>query len=570
MSIEDPLSEDDWDGWKALTDALGDRVQIVGDDLFVTNPERLARGIDEGAANALLVKVNQIGTLTETLDAVDAGPPQRLPLHDEPPLRRDRGHHHRRPRGGDRLRPDQDRRARPRSERVAKYNQLLRIEEELDDAARYAGAAPSRGRGLEPAGDRAATAGRGRRRPGPASARDARAGRGARRSAGAGGAAVRATGAGTGRRSPARLRGPRARRVRRPSAPAQPSPAPAGRGRPPRPGRPARPPRGVASRDQRAAPRRLTGRAAVLALSLSHARARYAYPLREYLASAARSRSCARSRSQQRRRVAGCRRSRRRWDDPAYVEAQARERLHFVMPGETSYVVLEPTSRRRRRPGRQVAARRRSRHRLVRPVGSRSQRRRRRGRRPATADGQPARRPSAGDRPRPADRRDLAAVAAQLGRPPARRRAAVAHRCPCGAPTWSRPRRGCRTARPFPTLYYLTCPRAPRRRSARSRPTGLMREMTDRLGRRPGPGGGLPRRARALPRAGGTRLGVVPEIAGVSAGGMPDRVKCLHVLVAHSLAGGPGREPARRRGARRAARLVAQRAVRRAARRGRP
>ena len=71
VSIEDPLNEEDWDGWKAITQALGNRVQLVGDDLFVTNPERLARGIAEGVANALLVKVNQIGTLTETLDAVE-------------------------------------------------------------------------------------------------------------------------------------------------------------------------------------------------------------------------------------------------------------------------------------------------------------------------------------------------------------------------------------------------------------------------------------------------------------------------------------------------------------------
>jgi len=74
VSIEDPLAEDDWDGWVALTTAIGDRVQIVGDDLFVTNPERLEEGIDKGAANALLVKVNQIGTLTETLDAVALRP----------------------------------------------------------------------------------------------------------------------------------------------------------------------------------------------------------------------------------------------------------------------------------------------------------------------------------------------------------------------------------------------------------------------------------------------------------------------------------------------------------------
>ena len=85
------------------------------------------------------MKVNQIGTLTETLDAVDLAHSARLPLHDEPPLRRDRGHHHRRPRRRDRLRPDQDRRAGPVSERVAKYNQLLRIEDALGDAARYAG-----------------------------------------------------------------------------------------------------------------------------------------------------------------------------------------------------------------------------------------------------------------------------------------------------------------------------------------------------------------------------------------------------------------------------------------------
>src|SRR4029079_14923837 len=74
VSIEDPLSEDDWDGWVNLTNAIGDRVQIVGDDLFVTNPERLEEGIERGAANALLVKVNQIGTLTETLDAESLAP----------------------------------------------------------------------------------------------------------------------------------------------------------------------------------------------------------------------------------------------------------------------------------------------------------------------------------------------------------------------------------------------------------------------------------------------------------------------------------------------------------------
>ena len=113
VSIEDPLNEEDWDGWKSMTDRLGARVQIVGDDLFVTNPERLQRGISSGTANSLLVKVNQIGSLTETLDAVALAQRNGYTLHDEPPLRRDRGHDDRRPRGRHELRPDQERRARP-------------------------------------------------------------------------------------------------------------------------------------------------------------------------------------------------------------------------------------------------------------------------------------------------------------------------------------------------------------------------------------------------------------------------------------------------------------------------
>ncbi len=140
VSIEDPMSEEDWPGWKALTDQLGDRVQIVGDDLFVTNPERLGRGIRESTANALLVKVNQIGTLTETLDAVSmahrsgyrcmmshrSGETEDTTIADLA-VATDCG---------------QIKTGAPaRSERVAKYNQLLRIEEELDDAARYAGRA---------------------------------------------------------------------------------------------------------------------------------------------------------------------------------------------------------------------------------------------------------------------------------------------------------------------------------------------------------------------------------------------------------------------------------------------
>lgn len=138
VSIEDPLSEDDWDGWVALTDEIGDKVQLVGDDLFVTNPERLEDGIAKGAANALLVKVNQIGTLTETLDAVDlahrngyksmmshrSGETEDTTIADLAVAV-----------GSGQIKTG----APARSERVAKYNQLLRIEDALGDSARYAG-----------------------------------------------------------------------------------------------------------------------------------------------------------------------------------------------------------------------------------------------------------------------------------------------------------------------------------------------------------------------------------------------------------------------------------------------
>ncbi|CAL9447003.1 Enolase [Nocardiopsis dassonvillei] len=138
VSIEDPLDEEDWDGWKKLTDDIGDKVQLVGDDLFVTNPERLARGIGEGTANSLLVKVNQIGTLTETLDAVALAQRSGYTAMIS----------HRSGETEDTTIADiavatnagQIKTGAPaRSERVAKYNQLLRIEELLEDAAVYAG-----------------------------------------------------------------------------------------------------------------------------------------------------------------------------------------------------------------------------------------------------------------------------------------------------------------------------------------------------------------------------------------------------------------------------------------------
>ena len=138
VSLEDPLAEDDWAGWQALTAALGDKAQIVGDDLFVTNPERLRRGIAERSANALLVKVNQIGTITETLDAVSLAHRSGFACMIS----------HRSGETEDTTISDlavatncgQMKSGAPaRSERVAKYNQLLRIEEMLDDAAAYAG-----------------------------------------------------------------------------------------------------------------------------------------------------------------------------------------------------------------------------------------------------------------------------------------------------------------------------------------------------------------------------------------------------------------------------------------------
>lgn len=138
VSIEDPLSEDDWDGWVRLTAEIGERVQLVGDDLFVTNPDRLEEGISRRAANALLVKVNQIGTLSETLDAVSlatsygyksmmshrSGETEDTTIADLAVAT-----------GVGQIKTG----APARSERVAKYNQLLRIEETLGDAARYAG-----------------------------------------------------------------------------------------------------------------------------------------------------------------------------------------------------------------------------------------------------------------------------------------------------------------------------------------------------------------------------------------------------------------------------------------------
>jgi enolase len=138
VSIEDGMDEEDWDGWKTLTDAVGDRVQLVGDDLFVTNTKRLQRGIEAGVANSILVKVNQIGTLTETLDAIAtaraagytavmshrSGETEDTTIADLAVAT-----------GCGQIKTG----APSRSDRVAKYNQLLRIEEALGAAAQYPG-----------------------------------------------------------------------------------------------------------------------------------------------------------------------------------------------------------------------------------------------------------------------------------------------------------------------------------------------------------------------------------------------------------------------------------------------
>ena len=138
ISIEDGLAEDDWDGWKLLTDTIGDKVQLVGDDLFVTNPERLGRGIDTGVGNAILVKVNQIGTLTESMDAIELAKRNRYGTIIS----------HRSGESEDAFIADLavatnagqiKTGSASRSDRIAKYNQLLRIEDQLGSAAQFLG-----------------------------------------------------------------------------------------------------------------------------------------------------------------------------------------------------------------------------------------------------------------------------------------------------------------------------------------------------------------------------------------------------------------------------------------------
>ena len=295
VSIEDPLDEDDWDGWKVLTDQLGDQVQIVGDDLFVTNPERLARGIEEGTANALLVKVNQIGSLTETLDAVELAQRNGFTCMMS----------HRSGETEDVTIADlavatncgQIKTGAPaRSERVAKYNQLLRIEEISTTPRCTRAAAPSR---ASPAGSRAEPGHGHRALPRPGVATPATPGRGAP----------------AGRRPGVR-----------PRHPPRWWPGWGGAGGSPRPPGPPRPP----------------WCGAAVARGLPDGAARLD-PMRPTSPSG-RHRGAEDKAAGEQLDVAALKAEQARWHDPAYVEQQIRQRLHFVMPGErrTSWSTRSP------------------------------------------------------------------------------------------------------------------------------------------------------------------------------------------------------------------------------------
>ena len=516
VSIEDPLSEDDWDGWVALTTAIGDRVQIVGDDLFVTNPERLEEGIEKGAANALLVKVNQIGTLTETLDAVA--------------LAHNSGYRtmmsHRSGETEDTTIADlavavgsgQIKTGAPaRSERVAKYNQLLRIEETLGDAARYAGdlafprfcawrpnsPCPKRSGPTRSGGPRR----RGRASPVTSGAGPA-AGRGVRRAANRARdpkAAVRRPDAEAGRRrrfdQEVHRRGGRAA-VRAAVRFGRPAGGDPGRG-------------GVrADPDDRRA-----GAHLLRATDRDEAAGGHRGPA-----------ACADRRSRaaegQARRPGVHRRAGPR-------AARVRDARRHSLPGAAARRAAAVPGT----PGADAATARPAASPGTRRCGTRSPMRRTVFRPPWPRSGAPASPPT----PRPVyrlpvvERADLDAVARQLGREP-RGVLEIAYRCPNGEPGVVKTAPRLPDGTPFPTLYYLTHP-ALTAAASRLESSGLMRDMTERLQRDPELAAAY-RRAHESYLA--ERDAIEPLGTTFSGGGMPDRVKCLHVLMAHSLAKGPG------------------------------
>ena len=361
-------------GWQALTAALGDRVQIVGDDMFVTNPERIRRGIAEGTANALLVKVNQIGTITETLDAVAL------------------------------------------AHRSGYACMISHRSGETEDTT-IADLAVATDCGQIKTG-----------RPGQV------------------GAGREVQPAAADRGGARRRRGVRGRGAfpRTPSAAVMPA-APGGL-------------------CQRTGPR-FTSRAAVLAVVICAIALSLAYPVREYIAQSRQIDQLQAQRQMMLSQLASLGREQRRLNDPAYVEQQARDRLHLCLPGQTCYVIIGGGSARRR-GGRRPRPRPWY-ERLWHSV----QQADRRGpvSRVVTVTDPGRSRPDAGTR----------GGRAQLGRPPRGLRA-VAHRCPCGLPDVVETAPRLPDGTPFPTLYYLTCPRAAAAVS-RLEAAGLMREMQDRL-----------------------------------------------------------------------------------------
>ena len=518
-------------GWTHLTAALGDQVQIVGDDLFVTNPERLQRGHRRRArANALLVKVNQIGTLTETLDAVD--------------LAHRNGYRcmmsHRSGETEDTTIADLAV-ATDCGQIKTGAPARVRARRQVQPAAAHRGGAGRRGAATPGAGafprfgaaDRPprgvperAAARRGRRRCASGRPQRARGAPGARQAARrrAAGAAAGAPGtrAGDPRRGAHAGAQAAARSPRRPAA------ARRGRRAAARPAHPRR----------RAGRCRSCDRAASSSCCWRCSLAPYARP---WLA-AARA-----ARPGPGRAPASCRPAGRRAAGRSATAGTTR-RTSRPRRGERLHGHARRVGVRRARPERRPAAAGDG-PRTPRPAvpprhaGSGTARC---GSRRRAAGARPERHRRAVTAPPDRDRAPTEPtsrpVAAQLGRAAARRASASPTGAPAACPT------SCETAprlpdgTPFPTTYYLTCPRATGAVGTLEA-GGLMREMTERLRRRPGARGGLPRGPRGLPAPRGRRSATSPRSPGSRAGGMPDRVKCLHVLVAHALAAGPGVNP---------------------------
>ncbi len=306
VSFEDPLSEDDWDGWAAITNELGDRVQIVGDDIFVTNPQRLQQGIDGGQANALLVKVNQIGTLTETLDAVS--------------LAHRSGYRcmmsHRSGETEDTTIADLAV-ATDCGQIKAGATGALRTSGEVQPAAAHRRRARRRCALCRsqclPEVQRVAMSSRSSSRQSPGS----RSGASARPSSG-------------------RSRSERTIDLRDSSS----TSAKANEAESAGSGDSARKQARAARKDERRNGPVLTGRIALLAIVVGLLLISYGLPLRAFIKQHGQLDSARAQIARQEAQVSSLQQLQKQWEDPAFVKAQARERLHYVMPGEIGYTVL--------------------------------------------------------------------------------------------------------------------------------------------------------------------------------------------------------------------------------------